>query len=247
MQFGIIHSWITKIWRKAKISKEHGFQTFIGLFQTTTFAGEISSALDRPKEMMENLNIIQISHLAFDFNWLMVPYDISIKWASLMGPHFCTTAVLKITMSHSDILFFTFFRHISLPKRPLCSPTFANLHNKRFASPIFDKSGGPISFLALSQSIWNLIFQRHTVTNGRALSKSPPGMNISPRDGKTAKRFIIQRERRGILRTYNLEVHDKIWWAARGQTGQTGQFIKAALNSKKENIGHILLSIFGKM
>ena len=29
------------------------------------------------------------------------------------------------------------------------------------------------SFLALSQSIWNLIFQCHTVTNGRNLRKSP--------------------------------------------------------------------------
>ena len=101
--------------KKSKDIKKHGFQTFIGLFQTTTFAGEISSALDRPKEMMENLNFIQISHLAFDFNWLMVPYDISIKWASLMGPHFCISAILKISMS---------------PKRPLCSPTFANCIGK---------------------------------------------------------------------------------------------------------------------
>ena len=40
--------------------------------------GEISSDLDRRKKMMENLNIIQISHLTFDCSWLMVPYDISI-------------------------------------------------------------------------------------------------------------------------------------------------------------------------
>ena len=42
-------------------------------------AGEISSDLDRTKKMMENLNIIQISHLAFDCSCLMVSYDISIN------------------------------------------------------------------------------------------------------------------------------------------------------------------------
>ena len=33
---------------------------------TKALAGEISSELDRTKKMMENLNIIQISHLTFD-------------------------------------------------------------------------------------------------------------------------------------------------------------------------------------
>ena len=51
-------------------------------YETTSFElapwGEISSDLDRTKKMMENLNIIQISHLTFDCSWLMVPYDISI-------------------------------------------------------------------------------------------------------------------------------------------------------------------------
>ena len=50
--------------------------TFVG--QRGPVTGEISSDLDRTKKMMENLNIIQISHLTFDCSWLMVPYDISI-------------------------------------------------------------------------------------------------------------------------------------------------------------------------
>ena len=52
--------------KKSKYIKRRGVSDIYIMFLTTTFAGEISSDLDRPKEAMENLNIIQISHLAFD-------------------------------------------------------------------------------------------------------------------------------------------------------------------------------------
>ena len=42
------------------------FRLQILIFLLLSFIGEISSDLDRTKKMMENLNIIQISHLTFD-------------------------------------------------------------------------------------------------------------------------------------------------------------------------------------
>ena len=65
------------------LCQSHMDQLWIhSLWETTpewlNIYGEISSDLDRTKKMMENLNIIRISHLTVDCSWLMVPYDISI-------------------------------------------------------------------------------------------------------------------------------------------------------------------------
>ena len=60
--------------------KTYEMKDFVVIFQkyVVVTVGEISSDLDGTKQMMENLNIIQISHLTFECSWLMVPYDILI-------------------------------------------------------------------------------------------------------------------------------------------------------------------------
>ena len=66
--------------------------------------GEISSDLDQTKKMMENLNTIQISNLAFDCSWLMAPYDTSINaLAQLNGPSLLNYIGFKnVTLWHDS-------------------------------------------------------------------------------------------------------------------------------------------------
>ena len=90
--------------------------------------------------MMKNRDIIQISHLAFDCSWLMVPYDVSINGPAEWVLTFELQRFWKFPCHTLTFRFFSVFRHISLPKRPFCSPTFANFIWKDLHALIFDKS-----------------------------------------------------------------------------------------------------------